>query len=76
MSRSYANLLQRLCQDYANRRMSQEDYRSRRRALMEKIDLQFNGALPEQDGELTSPSLNKAEFGIISNPADPMGKAH
>ncbi|MFL0809726.1 MAG: hypothetical protein K6L76_04870 [Agarilytica sp.] len=56
--------------------MSQEDYRSRRRALMEKIDLQFNGALPEQDGELTSPSLNKAEFGIISNPADPMGKAH
>lgn len=74
MSKSYANLLQRLCQDYANRRMSYEEYRSRRHSLLEKIDQQFNGVTTEQDGELTSTSLSKADFGIASIPVDRLGK--
>ena len=43
MSTSYATILQRLCRDYTNHRMPFDEYRTRRKAVLEKVDEQFNG---------------------------------
>ncbi|MFL0799034.1 MAG: hypothetical protein K6L80_01180 [Agarilytica sp.] len=66
MSRSYATILQRLCQDYANHKLNFDEYRNRRRLLLVKIDEQFNGKQDDTEGELTSPGLPSDAFGIAS----------
>lgn len=76
MSRSYATILSKLCHDYANRRLSFTEYRNRRRALLEKIDEQFNGPSDSYDGDLTSPGLSASEFGLASLSRNPNNKPH
>ncbi len=77
MSRSYATILHRLCQDYASHKLNFDEYRSRRRTLLAKIDEQFNGKQEDVEGELTSPGLPSGEFGIASLfPSDTARKPH
>ncbi len=64
MSTSYATILQRLCKDYANHRIRFDEYRARRRAVLEKVDEQFNGVYEPDDAELTLPGLPSGEFGL------------
>lgn len=66
MSKSYATILQSLCQDYMNHKLSFNDYRRKRKILLLKIDEQFNGAAAVQDNELTSPALPDGQFGMPS----------
>lgn len=42
MSRTYATILQKLCHEHMNRKISFEEYRRKRKRLLGKIDRQFN----------------------------------
>ncbi len=66
MSTSYATILQRLCRDYTNHRMPFDEYRTRRKAVLEKVDEQFNGVYEPDDAELTLPGLPSSDFGVTS----------
>ncbi len=76
MSRSYATILSKLCHDYANRKLSFDEYRSRRRTLLEKIDEQFNGSSVSLEGELTSPGIPAGDFGFPSLSTHRNNKPH
>ncbi len=41
--KSYSSMLQELSRDYYNHRISFEEYREKRRQILEYIDQQFNG---------------------------------
>lgn len=66
MSKSYATILQSLCHDYMNHKLTFNDYRRKRKILLLKIDEQFNGAADDEGDELTSPALPDGQFGIPS----------
>ncbi len=76
MSKSYATILTRLCHDFSCRKLNFDEYRSRRRILLAKIDEQFNGRSEDVDDNLTSPCLPSGDFGIASFERDLHGKTH
>ncbi|WP_086932790.1 hypothetical protein [Agarilytica rhodophyticola] len=66
MSKSYATILQNLCHDHMNHRLSFEEYRRKRRVLFSKIDEQFNGYSNDCQEDLTAPTLPSKQFGVPS----------
>ncbi len=66
MSKSYATMLKKLCNDHMNHKISFDDYRRKRKTLLAKIDEQFNGRKDEPLDELTSPGLARGQFSVGS----------
>ena len=57
---SYSRMLRNLSNDYYQNRIEFEDYRNRRKMILDKIDVEFNGDQPGV--EVTVDQDQKSEF--------------
>ncbi len=44
---SFSSMLRTLSEDYYNRKLSLEEYRTQRKSILSKIDAEFNGIKPD-----------------------------
>lgn len=75
---NYSSLLRELVEEYFEHRMSRVEYLAQRRALLDRIDREFNGegissGWPEPDAQDASPDLDTSQV-ITLVPSTPPNK--